>query len=549
MPLATDRTCLPLFAASAILSVVSLGSSGNDRFQTSPAKRKVAEVEAGIHCAITPSPPGWRFCRVHPWVEADADQLATVLTEPAERIDLAGPRNDWLTGAVGIATGTNTCVTVRLHVSEPLKERIQLRVVGQVQEREKKQWVWDPLFAEGDLLTHGRSVRNFEYIKGFPRIAVAPSRPAFLWLTVDLRNVPSGQYDAELRADDDRGQRASVPIHITALDAELPIDNPLFCFAWQWTTTRPAMIREFIDHGINVFHTQHEAAWKTGAKFCLFVFEPSWKRKPLDDAQRTLVKEHLDRIWETVERLKIPRDRWAVYPADEPCDQTAAIDHSYAMAIRSLRPETPIWFNSAWGKLAGSDRNNTTVDGTFRKLASVTDIWCPYSAHLWDGSGALEFMRSTGKRMWFGEIWGNAARRPSVGRQMLRQSSWLAWKYRVEGFGVYAANAWVDDPWNDLDGATSDYAFTYPADEGVISTRGFEAFRQGVQEYKRLHVLYRRNVGVGLLDAWADLALSSKCSVHTLDRIRQAMDAKLIRLSQKRPATDKAKKDVEGIRP
>jgi len=521
-----------------------------------------AALLVGLFCPrgyveAAPPPPGWRFCRLHPWVEADADQLAGMLTEPAERIDLAGPRNDWLTGAVGIAAGTDVRVTVRLRVPDALKDRVQLRVVGQVKEREKKRWVWDPLFAEGDLPTNGRSTRNYEQIKDFPRVTVTPSRPAFLWLTVDLRNIRSGRYEAELLANDERGQQASVPVRIAVLDAELPIENPLFCFAWQWSTTQPAMIREFIDHGINVFHVHPEAVWKAGAKFCLFVFEPSWKRKPLDDAQRALVKDHLDRIWETVERLDIPRDRWAIYLADEPCDQTAAVDLSYAMEVRALRPETPIWFNPAWDKLPGSDRNNTTVDGTFRKLASVADIWCPYSAHLWDGSGAINFMRSTGKRMWFGEIWGNAARRPSVGREMLRQGPWMAWKYRLEGFGVYAANAWVDDPWNDLDGATPDYAFTYPAGDRLISTRGFEAFRQGVQEYKRLHVLHRRGVGLGLLDAWADLlldawadrALSSPCSVYALDQIRRAMDDWLVGLSRTSPYVEKTKKNVDGTRP
>lgn len=480
----------------------------------------------------------WRVCRVHPWVEADALQLPHLLTEPAKRVSLSGPRNDWLTGAFAIAADADTVVTVGLRSPAPLEGRIQLRVVGQVRERERKRVVWDPLFGAEDIAavqTNARYILNSDYIKDFPRLRVAPDVPAFLWLTVDLRGVDSGKYAARVSLTDDWGNHTTVPVEVTVLDAELPVRNPLCAFAWQWNDDDPEMLRDLIEHGVNVFHVQHEAAWKAGARFLLFFFRPSWRRElPIDDEKRAGIAQELDRIWQLTERLEVPLDRWAITLADEVSDKTARTDLAYAQEVRKLRSDTPILFNPSWGKAADTNQNWTTPDGTINVIAPETDVWLPYSWHLWDGSGALELMRATGKPMWFYEIEGSVTRRPEVGRGMLRRGPWYAWKYRLQGFCVYALNDWKTNGWDDTTTPTPRYSFTYPKN---ISSRGFEALRQGFQEYKRLHRLHELGCGSAILDAWTQLATSHAHNVRLFDTLREAMDKKLVELTARAPSS------------
>jgi hypothetical protein len=295
------------------------------------------------------------------------------------------------------------------------------------------------------------------------------------------------------------------------------------------------MVRDFVDHGINAAWRDHEMAWKNGAGFLLFQFDASFGRKPIDDEQIKKVKQQLDEIWALVDRLKVPRDQWAINPADEPSDKTADIDLEYAKLIKSIRPDTPLWYDPAWGKLADSNQNWTTVNGTLKPLAPVASALCPYCWHLWDDTGAIEFMRQTGKPIWSYEILPSSAdRHPTVGKEALRKMPWMAWKYRLKGVGYYSANATSNDAWDDLapgvDGYAN-YSFTYPGANGIMSSRGFEAVRQGFQEYKRLYVLRKLGADLKTLDAWAEAGCSAT-SVESYDKLRSEMDKKLVELSK-----------------
>ena len=112
---------------------------------------------------------------------------------------------------------------------------------------------------------------------------------------------------------------------------------------------------------------------------------------------------------------------------------------------------------------------------------------------------------------------------------MLRIGPWRAWKLRLEGLGIYSANAWQGDPWDHLDAQGPNYSFVYP---GNIGTRGYEALRQGIQEYKRLHRPREPGCEDAALDAWVSLVASGVDRVEVIDAVREAMDRKLVELSR-----------------
>ncbi len=470
----------------------------------------------------------WRICRLHPWVEADVKQLPVLLTEKIKHINLSGPRNDWLTGAVGIASDRKSEVRVKLESPKALKNRIELRVVGQV--HYNNDVVWDPLIRKIDV-PKAKPVLNYQQIKRFPLFTVLPKSPIFLWITIDLRNVKSGSYHAKFTFRDGFGNRTEIPLNVSVLDAELPIDSPLYYIAWQWWGKK--MIPDFIEHGINVAWVNYEQAWKLGAKFLLFSHHHPAKL-PDEKEKKKYLAWTAKRI-KMIEKLKVPRGQWAFNPFDEPTDKTAKIILEYGKLIKEHFPDAPLWYDPAWIKpgfnphLKKQKMNETTVDGCLKVINPVTDIWCPYTWHLWDHSGAFEYMKSTGKPMWAYDIWGNAARRPAVGRQILRTGPWMAWKYRLKGFGIFAANDWHVDVWEGRSGKAVNYSFTYPQgpDGRPISSRGYEAIRQGIQEYKRLYVLKKLGADMKVLDTLTEIALSAK-SVKTFDSIRNQLDRMLV---------------------
>ncbi len=499
-----------LFVLCVILSIAYVANGANTKLK----KQKIQH---------------WRVCYVHPWVEADVKQLAVLLTREIKRINLSGPRNDWLTGACAIASDKKSEVIVKLVAAKPLKNRIELRVVGQVKYNDDI--VWDPLIRKIDV-PKAKPVLNYKQIKRFPRFTVLPDSPIFLWLTVDLRGIKSGNYTAKLIFRDDFGHRSEIPINISVLDAELPIDSPLYYIAWQWWGKK--MIPDFIEHGINVAWVNYEQAWKAGAKFLLFCHHHPAKLP--DEKEKKKYLEWTAKRVKLIKKLGVPRSQWAFNPFDEPTDKTAKITLEYAKLIKKHFPQAPIWYDPPWVKQNG--KNTTTIDGTLKVLNPVTDIWCPYTWHLWDSSGAFKYLQSTGKPIWAYDIWGLASRRPAVGRQILRTGPWLAWKYRLKGFGIFAANDWHVDVWKGQVGKRLNYSFTYPQgpDGRPISSRGYEAIRQGIQEYKRLYMLKKLGADVKMLDMLVDVAISRDGvgkSVETFDSVRQQLDRMLVKLYKK----------------
>lgn len=469
----------------------------------------------------------WQVYAINPWIEANAEQLAGRLTKTADSLALSGPRNDWLTGAVAIASDDVSKVRVSLLEPDALSGRVSLRVLGIVKQMDGDALVYDPIISKEDLPDYAKEAANFEEIKDFPNLKVTSKTPAFLWLTVDLTGVKSGSYEAKLIFEDDLGNKKVTPVNISVLDAELPVESPLPCIGWQWWNS-DRMIKDFVQHGVNVAWRNHEQAWKNGAQFLLFQFSSTFQVGPLTDERKAEIQKELADIWATVERLKVPIDRWAINTNDEVSDSTAQQTLVTARYIKSLRPETPIWQNPAWGQQADSNQNWTTTDGCLKVIAPIVDVWCPYSWHLWDKTAAFSFMKSTGKRMWYYEIWGCASRRPSVGRETLRTGPMMAWKYDLTGWGVFCANDWPDNPWS----GKLEHTFTYPGANGrLISSRGFEAIRQGTQEYKRLYMI--RKIGgrktKPLTDSWVDMSLSAE-SVEVIDAVRAQMDKTLVAL-------------------
>ncbi|MBD3293467.1 MAG: hypothetical protein GF393_11120 [Armatimonadia bacterium] len=486
----------------------------------------------------------WQVYRSHPFVEADADSLSETLVEPATRLHLAGPQNDWLHTAivVGVTGEDPATVTVRIDGPPHLTAHVEVRVVGFVN-REAGGYALDAVLSEpaarrlADCWCR-RHMRNSENIQEFPTVTATSQDPVFLWITANTRDMQPRVYRGNLIVTGEDGHRVLLPLALRVRPFALPVENPLIVQAWQWFAAAPTKAdsaRWMLDYGINGTYMaanieDARAAREAGFRFFWFRFEPSWRNAPVAQADEAEVNEQIEHIQAIIDRLDLQPHEWALYTVDEPTDKTVAVQVEWAAHLRERWPEVRFCYNPAWGPGGGARNEWSSVEGTFRPLLPYANIWMPYSHFLWDDQAdvIMPLMREHAEQVWFYEIVaGRQSRAPEVGRAWFRRLAWQAWDHRTQGFSWYALNAWAENPWaSDME--VSGYTIMYPNN---VPSRGLEAVREGIQEYKRLHELRRLGVDGETLDRFAERVLSA-VSVYDIDRVQAEMDDMIERLQQ-----------------
>ncbi len=494
---------------------------------------------AGTRPAEHTSAWSWTIHCVRPWIAATEHELCVASLRPAAEIRLRGARNDWLTGALLLRAARPTAVRfVGVRGLGDLARRLEVRVVGMGNWRGGG-FTPDPLFAAGDFNPTkplARYLSNWDCIKDFPALTVTPEHPTMLWLTFRTHGLAAGPYRMHLIFEDSGGWRRAFPVRVYVYPPELPERSPLYYFLWQYVPGPPrgqVWATEYLARGVNVFHQQHEIAWRAGARFLLF-FAPRdafGRRLPITPERRARVVEGVRKILATVRRLGLRREQWAVYITDEPRDKDMDAVIEYGRLIREVDPNVPLYVTLPWGP---GPKNLWCTPAGVRKLAAtgLISVWHPYWYHAWDGSGTWEIMRRTGRPVWIYAIHANVPRKPDCGLSMYRRGPWYAFNYGVQGFGVYAGYSFNGNPWDDLDGKYDYYVnYSYGA-RGFITTRLFEAIRQGVQEYKLLDLLARCGADRRWLDAQVERAVTARRS-ETIEVIRRRLLWRLTKLMRR----------------
>jgi hypothetical protein len=492
-----------------------------------------------------PVATNWNVFTISPWVALGAKALATNNRERvAEKLVLSGPRNDWLTGAVLLKSHEPVRVTLRMDAGNALTNRIELRAVGQyVNAFAEKNTPQDgygqvtySILLDGQNIRKGAGktwprIRNMEQLKDFPTVLVTPDAPVFLWLTADLRGMHSGAYVASLAFSDAQGVRRSVPVDVDVLNAELPVDSPIRFLGWQSARSNETRFVEYWEHGVNVIWTtatDPEMAWKLskGDAFYVFMFWPSWRHHPFTEEKKAECREFLAKLTKRMTALGIPKTKWAVSPMDEVHDKTAPLALEYSRYIKELDPEVLIFQNPAYVVDPQARKTVTTTLMTFTMLAPYVDIWCPYALH-YQNKEVRDFLKKSGKVCWVYDIY--LGQHPADAVRWQRKGAWFAWRYALSGFAHFSIDT--------FNTSTFDYTSILPGwggslRGGLLSTRAFEAHRQGIQEYKRLFALRQAGADTEQLNRWADTVLATN-DPDVIDAIRADMDSLLVKLQAK----------------
>lgn len=338
-------------------------------------------------------------------------------------------------------------------------------------------------------------------------VTLAPGEARQLWLVVDTHGLEPGTHRVLLYL----GTLSQTPtFREVPIEVEVwPVTLPKVYAKMNWARVDAGvipdqMVRDMLDHGDSVFY---------GPSASLHVDAKGGQSEPVDwgrfdatlarlpDYAQVLFPGPPQRIWPKGERPKEKSaedaagfqtavrvlaehmnsigwgyDRWAFYPIDEPwLTGETHLPHLrwFCQTVKAADPKTRVYADPA---------GNVRVEG-ISKFADLIDVWQPEMNLLKRDPKLVEWFQKNA-----GEFWAYEAPGPSKDLLPLghyRAFHWLAWK-----FGTVGAGYWVYrdvDLWWPVEGG--DYGAVYPAGAEVVASRRWEACRDGVEDYRALHVL------------------------------------------------------------
>ncbi|MEA3401333.1 MAG: DUF4091 domain-containing protein [Armatimonadota bacterium] len=480
-------------------------------------------------------------------------------TASVERVDLRAARNEYECAALNVHNTGTQAVYLRAHV-QPVAGGLSgrpLQALGQIVLREA---------------VHLRNIRGALVADALPplRPGQAMTVPAGevrqLWIEIYTGDLSPGVYDLSLRLTPVGGGTVEeVPLRLHVWDFELPKRMPVAVFNWDYgirgrdEPMRSRYLRAMVEHGINVFHISGSPKVVCNAEGELleepdfsgwddlialerpharmFLFE-NWqfRGRPFETSQGEEV-EYLSEPWVRAFEAWLPKfvaytksrgldyEDWAFYPFDEYIGPDFV---ALAREIKRIDPQVQIFTD----KLTDAEQ--------VRAAAPYTDIWCPYDGHFGETyAEGLEIMRESGKPIWFYFCGRDQKAFPPMERYRLM--GWKTWARDLQGCTYWNIFGGGGSLWDDFDSTHPDPGSVYTGRDGPVTSRRWEAFRQGLEDYCYLWLLDQRlqraaddrPTAQRILDAAADDVLEHP-DTATVEQWRRRIASAILQLGRER---------------
>jgi len=207
---------------------------------------------------------------------------------------------------------------------------------------------------------------------------------------------------------------------------------------------------------------------------------------PVAEGSEAYRKAHIQwlRAWvKHLAELGVGYDRFALYPVDEPGLSKGLVDAYLRLAklAREADPHIQMY----------TDPVSQITEDELRQMLPYVDIWCPNRGGLVldeKQESKLNIIKRSGKAVWMYECDDNAKHQSPLG--YYRAQAWLAWRHQMTGIGFWSYCTSQDDPWF-VPRLRYDYLLVYPGN-GVVSSKRWEAVRDGIEDYGMLMLLSQR---------------------------------------------------------
>ncbi len=343
-------------------------------------------------------------------------------------------------------------------------------------------------------------------------IAIEPGESRKLWLTFCSRGWAPGTHRLMLRIGDPASLEppADTPIKVTILPLALPEKKIYRHINWLYLASigdpalREKTMQDALDHGTNVFNippctvkvdangsavntesTAHDLLVQQLRGKAEFLIDGSvevtWPAgvNPSPDASEKAYADAVHWYADHMRSLGCSYGDYALYLADEP--GLTGDDSSYrhyveiVRRVKAIDPQMRIFCNPAGG--ASAD--------VLASVADSIDVWCPDMHLVKQQPPALQSMFHRKGEYWHYEAPGDQRNLDPLG--FYRMQPWVSFRYGMTGggFWVYSQTPdWFTDP-----ARTVEYGVVYPSPAGPVTTKRWEAAREGMQDFELLWML------------------------------------------------------------
>ncbi|NIA29041.1 MAG: DUF4091 domain-containing protein, partial [Actinobacteria bacterium] len=191
----------------------------------------------------------------------------------------------------------------------------------------------------------------------------------------------------------------------------------------------------------------------------------------------------LKKLVQHLQKLGIDTNHFALYPIDEPGGHgwdTVNRLVKFGQIVRAINLDVML-YQDGGGELP-----------MFKAMATCVDVWVPPMDWLPEETPEMDVMRNTGKFLWSYNCAYSSARPvgPNIKNINLlyefRTAALQALRCGASGIGYWCYNAGRQDPWQRI---TLEYNLVYPGRNGPITSRRWEAVREGIEDYRILAAL------------------------------------------------------------
>lgn len=379
------------------------------------------------------------------------------------------------------------------------------------------------------------------------RIILRPGEPGYLWLDVNLKVLGPGMHRWTLRLEG-AGQTISLDGTVTVVGYDGANPKPLNAINWAYLSDLPilherdAAIRDLTAHGINTFVAHPgeipglalDGRWdaaqaarfahtiamaKQGTALLLYLGWTATKNptgyslahQAIDPAASDKLIAWIKTLDAYLTTQGLSREQWALYPVDEPNLPSLRFLHAVADVVKRQYPTIRVYATlSAFADPAVSISDLESV-------RSLVDHWQPSLAVV---RGPLGSWFTRLQRDWW--LYSNPKSPAKLASPLhdFRLLAWWAWHYGAKGIGFWSySDTNGSSAWDDLDSRRPDWAVVYESPSGIVSSRRWEAFREGLEDYALLTT--RRTareriqyIGKSSFDQWA---------TSDIETVRQAL--------------------------
>jgi hypothetical protein len=188
------------------------------------------------------------------------------------------------------------------------------------------------------------------------------------------------------------------------------------------------------------------------------------------------------RAWSAhMKELGLGYDAWGLYPYDEPSTPFAETTLNLVAVATVVREADP-------SILIYTDPTSGTTMESVKMLTGLIDLWQPSSELLERlGPELVPEAKRVGKEVWFYDAAGGAKTLSCLG--MYRHRYWFAWQQGLTGVGWWVYSQHGEDRWEGPNKTGDFFATVYDGPEGPITSKRWEASREGVEDYEYLCLL------------------------------------------------------------